>query len=196
MTELNNIISALSLLPGVGKKSASRIAYYLIKNKDNARQLAQIITETVDNIINCSVCGNFTINDPCPLCSSSERNDHILCIVEDPKDLLAVEETGYYNGRYHILMGSLNPLEGVTPDKLRIKELLHRIDNGNFEEILIATNPTTEGEATFLYIKHILENHSLKISRIATGIPMGGSLEYSDKLTLGRAIQLKQYINP
>lgn len=194
MIDLNDLITVLSRLPGVGRKSAARISYYLIKNKNNAIELSNIIKNAVENIKNCSVCGNFTINDPCFFCSAQDRDNSILCIVEDPKDLLAIEETALFRGRYHVLMGSINPLEGITPDKLRIKELLARIEKEKFSEILIATNPTIEGEATFLYLQSKLLNYDTKISRLATGIPMGGSLEYADKLTLSKAIQSKRYI--
>jgi recombination protein RecR len=193
MLKISDLINVLSMLPGIGKKSASRVAYFLLKNKNTASEISRVIDETIKNVRSCSICGNYTTSDPCDLCSSA-RDDSILCIVEDPRDLQAIEETGYYKGRYHILMGSLNPLEGVNPDKLRIKELLQRIENSNFNEILIATNPTTEGEATFLYISNMLSGYEIKISRLATGIPMGGSLEYSDKLTLSKAIQSKRYL--
>lgn len=194
MIELNNLINLLSKLPGIGRKSASRIAYFLLQNKKIGLEISNTIKETITHIFSCSMCGNFTTTDPCALCRDPARDDSILCIIEDPKDLQAIEDTGYYKGRYHILMGSINPLDGVSPDKLRIKELINRIQNSSFSEILIATNPTTEGEATFLYLANILSKYGVKISRIATGIPMGGSLEYADKLTLSRAIQSKHYL--
>ena len=194
MFDLNNLINALSSLPGIGKKSASRISQFLLKNKQNAIEIANTIKITVETIFFCSICGNFTTTEPCDLCSAADRDDSMLCVIEDSRDLQAIEETGYYKGRYHILMGYINPLEGVGPEKLRIKELLKRIETSSFSEILIATNPTTEGEATFLYLTNILSRYNIKISRIATGIPMGGSIEYADKLTLGKAIQRKHYL--
>jgi recombination protein RecR len=194
MKEINILISILSRLPGIGKKSASRIAYFLLKNKEISLELSKNIELTIKKIIYCSICGNFTISDPCDLCSDEKRDKKIICIVEDPKDLLAIEETNVYNGQYHILMGNLNPLEGFGPEKLRISELLTRIEKSNFSEALIATNPTIEGEATFLYINNLLEKYNIKRSRIATGLPIGGNLEYSDKLTLGKSIQSKHYL--
>ncbi len=195
MIDINDLVEVLSNLPGIGKKSASRITFFLLKNKNNAIELSNTISNIINNIKICSICGNFTINDPCKLCSSSNRDDSIICVIEDPRDLIAIEETGFYKGRYHILMGSINPLEGIGPENLRINELIKRIKNGNFAEILIATNPTTEGESTFLYLVNILQEYNIKISRLATGLPMGGSLEFSDKFTLSKAIQSKIYMH-
>jgi recombination protein RecR len=194
MKDINNLISLFSRLPGIGKKSASRIAYFLLKNKDISLEISKTIEFTINNVKNCSICGNFTTNNPCDLCTDEKRDKSIICIVEDPKDLLAIEETHVYYGQYHILMGNLNPLEGIGPEKLRISELIKRIEKSNFSEVLIATNPTIEGEATFLYINKLLEKYKIKRSRIATGLPIGGNLEYSDKLTLGKSIQSKHYL--
>jgi len=194
MIELKELIDVFSKLPGIGKKSAGRISYYLLKNKENANELSRVIKETIDKVKFCSLCGNFTINDPCGICSSNERFGDTLCIVEDPKDLQAIEDTGCFKGKYHVLMGAINPMEGIGPEKLRIKELIKRVEKNKFSEILIATNPTIEGEATFLYLTNILTGYKLKLSRLATGIPMGGSLEYSDKLTLSKALQSKHYL--
>jgi recombination protein RecR len=194
MKDLNTIISLLSHLPGIGRKSATRIVYYLLKNKEIAKEIANNLDFVVNHIIFCSICGNFTINDPCDICTDPNRDKSIICIVEEPKDLIAIEETQVYKGQYHILMGTINPLEGVGPEKLKINELVDRIIKNNFSEVLIATNPTIEGEATFLYLNNLLEKRNIKRSRIATGIPIGGNLEYSDKLTLGKAIQSKHYM--
>lgn len=194
MMGLDELINIFSRLPGIGEKSAVRLSYFLIKNKKNALELSNVIKEVIEKVSTCSVCGNFTINDPCNICGSKERDNSVLCVVEDFKDLQAIEGTGYFKGQYHILMGAINPIEGLTPDRLRIKELFNRIEKGNFLEIFIATNPTTEGEATFLYLINMLSKYKIKISRLATGIPMGGSLEYTDKLTLSKAIQSKQYL--
>lgn len=195
MKEIEDLINLLSRLPGIGKKSALRLAYFLINNKDYSKDLIECIDLSIKSIFFCSICGNYTSIDPCEICTSESRDRSILCIVEEPKDLLAIEETNSFNGLYHILNGVLNPLEDRGPEKLRIKELIERLEKEKFHEVLIATNPTVEGEATFLYIKEILEKYNLKISRIATGIPMGGSLEYADKFTLGKAIKSKFYIN-
>ncbi len=194
MNEIENLVGLLSRLPGIGKKSALRLTYFLLNNKDFSKSLVENIKKAIDNIFFCSRCGNYTSVDPCSICSSPERDKSILCIVEEQKDLLAIEETESYKGLYHILNGVINPLEDRGPESLRIKELIDRIENEKFEEVLIATNPTVDGEATFLYLKDILEKYNIKISRIATGIPMGGSLEYADKFTLGKAIQSKLYL--
>ena len=190
----DELINIFSRLPGIGEKSAVRLSYFLIKNKKSALELSNVIKEVIEKVSTCSICGNFTISDPCNICRSGDRDHSILCVVEDFKDLQAIESTGYFKGQYHILMGAINPIEGLTPAKLRIKELLNRIEKENFSEIFIATNPTTEGEATFLYLTNMLSKYNVKISRLATGIPMGGSLEYTDKLTLSKAIQSKQYL--
>jgi recombination protein RecR len=195
MIEINDLINAFSRLPGIGKKSATRIVYYLLKNKKKALEIASVINEAIENIKNCHVCGNYTLNSPCEICRSSDRDDSIICIVEEPKDMEAIEATGLFKGKYHILMGNINPLEGATPDSLRIKELLERIKLEKVREILIATNPTTEGEATFLYIQNLLSSYDIKLSRLATGIPMGGTLEYTDKVTLSKALLSKQTLN-
>ncbi|HOJ62832.1 MAG TPA: recombination mediator RecR [Spirochaetota bacterium] len=194
MNEIETLVNLLSRLPGIGKKNALRLSYFLINNKDYTKELVDGISLAISKISFCSICGNYTTVDPCNICTSEDRDRSILCIVEEPKDLIAIEETNSFNGLYHILNGVINPLEDKGPEKLRIKELCERIEKGNFNEVLIATNPTVEGEATFLYIKEILEKYNLKISRIAMGIPMGGSLEYADKFTLGKAIQSKFYL--
>ncbi len=194
MNEIEKLTILISRLPGIGKKSALRLTYYLINNKEYSKELMNSIFDTITNIFFCSKCGNYTTIEPCNICSSTIRDKKILCVVEEPKDLLAIEDTNYYNGLYHILNGVINPLAGKDPESIRIKELLERIEKENFEEILIATNPTIEGEATFLYIQNLLTKYNLKISKIATGIPMGGSLEYADKFTLGKAIQSKHYL--
>ena len=194
MKDINTIVSLLSRLPGIGKKSATRLVYYLLKNKDIARDITKNIDFIVNNVNFCSICGNFTIVDPCYICTDPNRDSSILCIVEETKDLLAIEETQVFKGLYHILMGTINPLEGIGPEKLKIIELEERIKKGSFNEVLIATNPTIDGEATFLYLKNLLDKYNIKKSRIATGIPIGGNLEYSDKLTLGKAIQSKHYM--
>ena len=194
MMGLDELINVFSRLPGIGEKSAVRLSYFLIKNKKNALELSNVIKEVIEKVTTCSVCGNFTVNDPCNICRANDRDNSILCVIEDFKDLQAIEGTGYFKGQYHILMGAINPIEGLTPERLRIKELLNRIEKEKFLEIFIATNPTTEGEATFLYLSNMLAKYKVKISRLATGIPMGGSLEYTDKLTLSKAIQSKQYL--
>ena len=194
MDDFNKLLLSLSKLPGIGKKSATRLAYHILKNRETSKEIFSTILDSIDKIKSCSICGNYSSFDPCDICSNGKRENNILCIVEQPSDLLAIEETGYYKGQYHILMGALSPIDGRGPEKIRINELLERIKKNSFEEILIATNPTIEGESTFLYIQNLISDKNIKISRIATGIPMGGSLEYADKFTLGKAILSKHYL--
>ncbi len=195
MYDISSLIETLSKIPGIGRKSAGRIAYFLLKEKKRGYELARVIDEVLSVTISCEICGNYTAISPCKICSDSSRDQSVICVVEDQRDLLAIEETCSYKGVYHILSGALNPLAGITPDNLRIKELAVRLNNRDIKEVLIATNPTIDGEATFLYIQKILADYkSVKISRIATGIPMGGNLEYTDKTTLVRALASKKYI--
>ncbi len=196
MFDIDDLITALSKLPGIGKKSASRLSFFLLKNKDISGNLLTILSDVIINIKQCELCGQYTIKNICDLCTNEKRNKNKLCIVEEQNDMNAIEETGSFDGIYHILMGAINPLSGFGPEKLKINELKSRIIKESFSEILIATNPTVEGEATFLYLKNIINSLSpfIQISKLATGIPMGGSLEYSDKLTLTKAILTKQYL--
>ena len=197
MYQLEDLIAILSRLPGLGKKTASKLAYFFIKNKEYSEDFIKIISYINQNTKFCSECGCIIIDtDKCSICSSENRNKKILCLVEEQKDMLAIEDTGIFSGLYHILGGTINPLENRTPEKLRIKEFIFRLQQNNFEEILIATNPTIEGDATFLYLQNLIMTtfSNIKISRIATGLPMGGVLEYADKHTLSRAIEQKQYI--
>jgi recombination protein RecR len=191
---IESLVSVLSRLPGVGKRSAERLAYFLLSNKDEARLVSSVISEVIDSVRFCSLCGNFTQVDPCSICSDLSRDNTVLCVVEDPRDMTAIEGTGLFKGLYHILMGSINPLEGIGPDKLRIAELQQRVSCGSFTEVLLATNPTVDGEATFLYTSDLLKNSKLRISRLATGIPMGASLEFTDSLTLKKALEQKLYL--
>ncbi|MBR6062414.1 MAG: recombination protein RecR [Spirochaetales bacterium] len=194
MDDFNKLVYSLSKLPGVGRKSAVRMGYYLLDHKESAVEMFSNVIESIQNIKTCSVCGNYCSEDPCPICSDHQRDMSILCIIESQSELLAIEETGAYKGQYHILGGALDPLSGKGPDSLRINELLDRLANGHFTEVLIATNPTVEGESTFLYLQNILSEKGCRISRIATGIPMGGSLEYTDKFTLSKALASKHYL--
>lgn len=194
MTGIDDLIIVLSKLPGIGRKTATRLSYFLLKEKKVANEISTVIAQVVESVFFCSICGNYTTHDPCSICTDASRDTSILCVIEDPQDLIAIEQTGSFNGQYHILMGALNPIEGVGPENLRIKELINRVNTGSFEEILIATNPTIDGEATNLFLQDILSKFNLKTSRIATGIPIGGNLEYTDKYTLGKAIQRKNYI--
>ena len=191
MTALENLSKLLSRLPGVGPKSASRIAFSLINTpKDYNDLLAQSIAEIKEKVRPCSICGSFTETEICPVCSDSMRDRAQLCIVEQPQDVLSIQASGAYNGLFHVLGGAINPLNGVGPENLSFSQLLKRIDEGSFKEIIIATNPTEEGDTTALYIRHILKDREgLTLTRLASGLPIGGDLEYADRTTLTRSFR-------
>ncbi len=181
------LANEFSKLPGVGKKTAERYAYYVVKMpKEAAEGFASSILNVKDKVKFCEICGNFTESNPCKICR--ERSDKTICVVKDAKDLIAIERTGGFKGQYHVLNGTINPLAGVGPNDIRIKELLSRIESGKVEEIIIATNPDVEGEATALYIAKLIKPLGVKVSRIAQGISMGSDIEYADEVTLTRAL--------
>ncbi len=182
-------IHELCKLPGIGRKSAQRHVFYLLKSPDEeVNNLAQALMELKIKVRYCSICFNITEHDPCPICKSERRNKKIICVVEEANDIVAFENTGEYKGLYHVLGGVLSPLDGVGPDDLRIKELLGRLDEST-EEVILATNPNTEGEATAIYLAKLIKPLNIKLSRIARGIPVGADLEYADELTLARALE-------
>lgn len=201
MRALEDLVSLLTRLPGIGRKSALRMAYYLLKaDQRYADALAERIGKLQGEIRFCSVCGSYTETDPCPVCEGPERDKRLLCVVEQPQDVLTIEASKEYRGLYHVLGGLLSPLDGIGPDKLRIASLVQRIRASRpaatpdapsprhaIEEIVLATNPTVEGDTTALYIKKVLEREGVKVTRLATGIPVGGDLEYADRLTLARS---------
>lgn len=191
MTALENLTKLLSRLPGVGPKSASRIAFSLIKTpKDYNRLLAEDIATIQEKVHPCSICGSFTETDPCPVCTDTTRDRSMLCIVEQPQDVMTIQASGAYNGLFHVLGGAINPLNGVGPEELSFGKLLERIEAGSFSEIIIATNPTEEGDTTALYIRHVLKSHpELNLTRLASGLPIGGDLEYADRTTLTRSFR-------
>lgn len=191
MTALENLTKLLSRLPGVGPKSASRIAFSLIKTpKDYNRLLAEDIATIQEKVHPCSICGSFTETDPCPVCMDTTRDRSMLCIVEQPQDVMTIQASGAYNGLFHVLGGAINPLNGVGPEDLSFGKLLERIEAGSFSEIIIATNPTEEGDTTALYIRHVLKSHpELNLTRLASGLPIGGDLEYADRTTLTRSFR-------
>ena len=193
---LNQLIQAFKILPGIGEKSAQRMAFHLLeKNREGGRNLAKLINESVENIRNCSECRNLTEDVVCHICLDEKRNKKLICVVERPTDVLAIENSGSFNGKYFVLMGRLSPIDGVTPQDLGIPKLIERIKSSDIDEIIIATSPTIEGDATSFYIKDQLNDNNILISRIAYGVPMGGELEYVDNTTLGRAIQGRREIN-
>jgi recombination protein RecR len=191
MTAIENLAKLLSRLPGVGPKSASRIAFSLINTpKDYNELLAQSIAEIKDRIRPCSICGSFSETEICPVCSDAMRDKTQLCIVEQPQDVITIQASGAYNGLFHVLGGAINPLNGVGPENLSFGKLIERINKGQFKEIIIATNPTEEGDTTALYIRHILKDREgLSLTRLASGLPIGGDLEYADRTTLTRSFR-------
>ncbi|MDK2992621.1 MAG: recombination protein RecR [Clostridiales bacterium] len=187
---ISRLINELSKLPGIGPKTAQRLAFYMLHMpKDAVHTLAQSINDARDKIIYCSICGNLTDVDPCAICSSSTRDNSTICVVESPTDVVAMEKTRGYNGLYHVLHGAISPIDGVGPDDIRIKELLTRLRDGQVKEVILATNPSVEGEATALYISRMLKPMGFKVTRIANGIPVGGDLEYADEVTITRALE-------
>ncbi len=189
MTLIEKLIGSLSQLPGLGSKSASRIVYYLLKsNRVYCEDLAQDILKLKSSIAPCRICGNFTEIQPCSICSDSQRDRGILCVVEEPKDVLSIESIRDYRGLYHVLMGVISPLDGIGPENLRIGSLVDRIKSERVEEVIMATNPTVEGDTTALYLANLLKKETrVSITRLALGLPVGGDLEYADRLTLARA---------
>jgi recombination protein RecR len=187
---VQELIDQLGRLPGVGPKSAQRIAFYLLKvSKEDAARLARSITEVKDKVRFCTRCFNVSEGEMCDICADPRRETTVVCVVEEPRDLVAVEKTGEFKGRYHVLQGAISPIEGVGPEQLRIRELLERIGSEGIEEVILCTNPNLEGEATALYLGRLLKPMGLRVTRIASGLPVGGDLEYADELTLGRALE-------
>lgn len=187
---LSRLMEELGRLPGVGTKTAQRLALYLVgRPPAEVRALAQALTEASEKIVFCSQCFNITDVDPCRLCSDARRDDLLLCVVEQPRDVFALERTGEFRGRYHVLHGAISPMEGIGPDDLRIKELMVRLQQHPVEEVILATNSTVEGEATAMYLARLLKPAGIRVSRIAYGLPVGGDLEYVDEVTLSRALE-------
>jgi len=192
---LEKLINELGSMPGVGPKSAQRLAYYILKSgKEDIDRLVKAITEVKEKVRYCSKCFNITENDPCAICNSNKRNKSSICVVEEPLDIMAIEKTGSFQGVYHVLMGSISPLDGIGPEDLKIKELLVRLVPEKITEIIIATNPDVEGEATALFLSKLIKPLEVKVYRLALGIPMGASLEYADEVTLARALEGKREI--
>ena len=190
---ISSLIEQLSKLPGIGGKSAQRLAFYIINMpEENALALAESITNAKKNIKYCSVCCNLTDQDPCPICASSKRNHNVIMVVEDPRNMAAYEKTKEYNGSYHVLHGVISPINGITPSDLKIKELMHRLTDEKIEEVIIATNPSVEGEATATYLSRLIKPMGIKVSQIAHGVPIGGDLEYVDEVTLLKALEARR----
>ena len=190
---LARLIEEFYRLPGIGPKSAQRLAYYLLRMPAaDARSLAEAIVDVKDKVTLCSTCQNVTEVDPCRICTDSGRDRSIMCVVEEPLDILALERTGSYHGLYHVLHGAISPMDGIGPDDLKVSELLDRLRVGETKEIILATNPNLEGEATSMYLARLIGPLGLRVTRLARGLPAGGDLEYADDLTLTRALEGRQ----
>ena len=195
MTALERLIENLAKLPGLGKKSASRIAYFLLRSDPAyVQSLSGDLLDLKQKMKPCPVCGNYTEDVPCRICTDSRRDRHTLCVIEEPKDLLSVEMTHQYHGLYHVLMGAISPIDGVGPESLRIDSLLKRVREEGFREIILATNPTVEGDTTAVYLAGLLKEFGVSVTRLALGLPVGGDLEYADRLTLARALEGRRKI--
>ena len=189
------LIDALQRLPGIGPKTAQRLTFYMLKRPAaEVSELGEALLAVKQKIVHCRTCFNVTDEDPCRICTDPRRDDHVICVVEEPNDLLAMERTGEYRGRYHVLLGALSPLDGIGPDDLKIRELLARLDGKETAEVILATNPNVEGEATALYLSKLLRPLAVRITRIARGLPVGGDLEYADQVTLSKALEGRREI--
>jgi recombination protein RecR len=190
MNALERLIGNLARLPGLGRKSASRIAYYLLRADEAlVRALAEDLSRLRQTIRTCSVCGTYTDVDPCAICTDPQRDRTSICVVEEPRDVLTIESIHEHRGLYHVLMGAISPIDGVGPDNLRIGGLLERVGRGGMQEVILATNPTVEGETTAMYLQRALKDTGVRVSRIAFGLPVGGDLEFADRQTLARSFK-------
>ncbi len=189
------LIEEFHKLPGIGPKSAQRLTYYVLRApQEEARALAEAILEVKDRVIFCSICQNLTDIDPCRICSDEQRDGGTICVVEEPLDILALERTRSYGGLYHVLHGVISPVDGVGPDDLKLKELLDRLKSGDVREVILATNPNLEGEATAMYVSRLIAPLGIRVTRLARGLPMGADLEYADNVTLARALEGRQEV--
>ena len=187
---LDKLVEELSRLPGIGRKSAQRLAFFLMRQPvEKVERLTQAITEVKEKITYCSLCNNITEKDPCFICSDPQRDQTKICVVEDPNSLLTIEKTNEFRGLYHVLMGALSPLDGIGPEQLRIEGLLKRIKKGDIQEIILATSPNVQGEATAFYLAKLIKPLGIKVTRIALGVPVGSDLEYADEVTMAKALE-------
>ena len=187
---IEKLIESFEKLPSIGHKTAQRLAFYMLDiSKEEAEEFVQSIIDAKNNLHFCSKCFNISDTDPCEICSNAKRNENVICVVEDVRDVVAMERTHEYNGLYHVLHGTISPMNGVGPDDIKIKELLKRLMDGKVKEVILATNPRVEGEATAMYISKLLKPMGIKVTRIARGIPIGGDLEYTDEVTLAKALE-------
>jgi recombination protein RecR len=187
---VSRLIQELKRLPGIGLKSAQRIAFHILRSRrEEAEALAGAISDVKEKITTCRVCNNVTDVDPCAYCASPERNSGLVCVVEEPPNVVAIEKTHEYKGRYHVLMGALSPLQGVGPEQLKIAGLMERVRAGDVKEVILATNPNVEGEATAIYLSKLIKPLGVKVTRIAMGVPVGSELDYADEITMGKALE-------
>jgi recombination protein RecR len=187
---LTRLIEQLQRLPGIGRKSAQRLAFHILRNpREDAERLCDAVRDVKDRVTYCSVCNNITEVDPCELCTSGDRDQRVICVVEEPQNVMAIENTRDFKGLYHVLMGAISPLQGIGPDDLRIKGLLTRVGNGGIDEVILATNPNVEGEATAIYLARLLKPLGARVTRIAMGVPVGSDLEYTDEVTMHKAME-------
>ena len=193
---IEDLIKRLNRLPGIGSKTAKRLAYYIIGLEEReVRDLAEALISAKNNTVECSICMNYADSDPCEICSNKSRDDSIICVVESPKDVDAMERSLSFRGKYHVLHGVISPLKGKTPEDVTIKELINRIEEGEIKEVIVATNPTVDGDATARYIKNILEDYDIIVSRIGYGLPVGGDLEYYDEITIQTAMENRRRLD-
>jgi recombination protein RecR len=186
---ISRLVEEFSRLPGIGPKTASRLTYYLLRVPDDrVMALAEAIRQLKERLVYCQICQNIAEQSPCAICSNERRDHSVICVVEEPLDVLAIERTARYSGVYHVLHGAISPVEGIGPDDIRIRELMERVAGGTVREVVLATNPSLEGEATAMYLVRMLGASGPKLTRLATGLPIGGDLEYADEITLGRAL--------
>ena len=193
---IEDLIKRLNRLPGIGSKTAQRLAYYIIGlDETEVRDLAEALISAKNNTVECSICMNYADSDPCEICSNKNRDDSIICVVESPNDVDAMERSLSFRGKYHVLHGVISPLKGKTPEDVTIKELIKRIEEGDIKEVIVATNPTVDGDATARYIKNILEDYDIIVSRIGYGLPVGGDLEYYDEITIQTAMENRRRLD-
>ena len=192
---IQDLIDELGRLPGIGPKSAQRIAFHIIQSeKVDISRLVDVLRTVKEKVKFCSECGNLSEEELCRICRDERRDKNVICVVEESKDVIAIEKTREFRGKYHVLGGAISPIDGIGPEQLRIKELLTRLQSADIEEVIIATDPNLEGEATATYLSRLLKPLGIKISRLASGLPVGGDLEYADEVTLGRAIDRRNYL--
>ena len=193
---VQSLIDELGRLPGVGPKGAQRIAFYLLAaDPADVRRLASVLVEVIERVRFCRTCGNVAEEEQCRICRDPRRDEAVICVVEEPKDVVAIERTREYRGRYHVLGGAISPIDGIGPDQLRLRELMTRLADGTVTEVILATDPNLEGEATATYLTRFLDGMGLRVTRLASGLPVGGDLEYADEITLGRAFEGRRSVH-